>query len=201
MYSEPNAADNSNNLSGQPVDVDDVKAPTAPKDDIDLLTEWLNDGYRKGRVQFIEATNQAETLSTKTDIVRLGFISLRFRQELDPWVAKVISIIDMAKSTELVQAYDELQRQAKENKLKKPPSDIVKAQANEIIAPLNRVYKELTDTQDLLNKTLSWCQSLQKIIASDEFGELYSAAHDVPEDFFKDSTKPSSLSDSVKRTR
>lgn len=180
------------------VEVEDVISPRPPEDDLDALANWIQGPYREKRKAFIEASRTAETLKDKGDIVRLGFLVVLFRSELDPWLAQVGYMIDNAKSTELSLAYQERQEEAEEKKLKRPSSDLVKAQADQLLAPLKRAQKELSFTQDLLSKTLSWCQSLQRLIAADEFGELYTGYNKVPEDFF---SEPPSLAENIKRTR
>lgn len=183
-----------NDKSGTPVEVD-FTAPKEPKDPVDSLIEWLEGDYKKNRADFIDNLRAAKSLKNRSDIIELGFMTVLFRTELDPWLSFVGELIDNSKADELSVAYQERQEEAEENKLKRPSAELVRAQAAQFIAPLKRVQKELQDTQDLLGKTLSWCQSLQKILQADEFGDLYTAKENIPEKMFK---SPPNLGSNIK---
>lgn len=166
--------------SGDVVKVD-LNLPPKPTDPIDQLIDWLNGSYKTRRSDFIDSLKNARSLKNRSDIVELGFEAVLFRTELDPWLALVGELIDNAKADELSIAYQERQEEAEENKLKRPSAELVRAQAAQFVSPIKRVQKELQDTQDLLSKTLSWCQSLQKLLQADEFGDLYTATEQIPE--------------------
>lgn len=173
-----------NDKSGTPVEVNDLKTPKKPADPIEQLTKWLTESYQPKRAEFISNLKAARDLKNRADVVQLGFEVVILRTEIDPWLALVGELIDNSKADELSIAYQERQEEAEENKLKRPSAELVRAQAAQFLAPLKRTQKELSDTQDLLSKTLSWCQSLQKILQADEFGDLYISKESVPEKLF-----------------
>lgn len=163
------------------LEVDDLVIPPEPESPIDPLLAYLQGPYRQRRQEYREKMLTARSLQEKTAVIELGYQTLLFRSEIDTWLAYCGQLLDVARGEQLSVAHGSQPEAGK-----KHSTEYLKAQAGIFIAPLKRAYGELKDTQDLLNKTLSWCQSQQKFIASEEYGELFSANNQIPEELFTD---------------
>jgi hypothetical protein len=163
------------------LEVDDLVIPPEPESPLDPLLDYLQGPYRQRRQEYREKMLTARSLQEKTAVIELGYQTLLFRSEIDTWLAYCGQLLDVARGEQLSVAHGSQPEEGK-----KHSTEYLKAQAGIFIAPLKRAYGELKDTQDLLNKTLSWCQSQQKFIASEEYGELFSANNQIPEELFSD---------------
>lgn len=163
------------------VEVDDLTIPPEPPSALDPLLNYLQGPYQHRRRQYRQQLQAARGLQEKTAVIDLGYQTLLFRSEIDTWLAYCGQLLDVARGEQLSVAHG-----AQPEEGKKHSTEYLKAQAGIFIAPLKRAYSELKDTQDLLNKTLSWCQSQQKIIAAEEYGDIFSANNEIPEELFSD---------------
>jgi len=173
-------------MQGQLVNVDDVGVPARPHDELEDLIAYLDGEYGERRRQLTEAMQTARSLKHKQDVIQLGYDALLFRMELDPWLAFAGQLLDQERGNQLSYAHGERSAEAKEQGSRRPDATVVRSQADQITAPLKRAYTELKDTQDLIGRIVSWCQSQQKILAGEEYGELFSSSNQVPEQMFSD---------------
>jgi hypothetical protein len=163
------------------VEVDDLTIPPEPESPLDPLLAYLQGPYRQRREAYRQQLQAARSWSEKTAIIDLGYQTLLFRSEIDTWLAYCGQLLDVSRGEQLSIAHG-----AQPEEGKKHSTEYLKAQAGIFIAPLKRAHAELKDTQDLLNKTLSWCQTQQKILVADEYGDLFAADNQVPEELFSD---------------
>lgn len=160
-------------------ETDNFMVPPAPASDTDRLIRYLDSKYRerKNRIRTLMAETRA--LDDRTSAVKLGIECLLFRSELDEWIALGSKIYDNEYGDQLSIAHNSRDRSET-----KQPLEMLKAQANVHIAPMKGALSEMRDTQDLLNKTVSWCQTLQKTFSADEYAESFQHQNDIPDEFF-----------------
>ena len=46
----------------------------------------------------------------------------------------------------------------------------------------------VVDRRDFMEKVISWCQSQQKLLASEEYGEMFASNNDAPAELFQKDT-------------
>jgi hypothetical protein len=168
-------------VSGTPVVVDDVTPPRSPVSPVEALTAYLQGGYAGRRSELMVQLDSCRALRNKEDVIQLGYDALLFRFELDAWLAFAGQLLDEERGRQFDLAHAERLSEAQEDGRKRADATLVKCQAEQFIAPLKRAHKELADTQALLGQIVSWCQSQQKILAAEEYGDLFSANNEAPE--------------------
>lgn len=161
--------------SGQPVSVPDVTPPAEPASELDALIAYLEGPYPARKQSWRELAQQASQLKDRGSMIALGYECLLFRSELDPFLALATQLYEAEHGNQLTVTHDE-----RKSEQRRPTGEVLKAQARVFTAPLKRALKELTDMQDLLSKTLSWCQTQQKALSSEEYGELFSSSNQAP---------------------
>jgi hypothetical protein len=60
----------------------------------------------------------------------------------------------------------------------------VKTRAAQHVAPLKEAVTWLKDTRELMDMIVSWCQSLQRTTAADEYSETFANQNTVPAKLF-----------------
>jgi len=173
------------------IPVDDFDIPTAPAHGLDALIAYLGGPFIQSRAAIRDLMNESRGFRNKATVIQLGYEALLFRSELDGWLAYANQLLDAEKGEQLSVAHGSQPAEGR-----KASTEYLKAQAGIFIAPLKRAHQELKDTQDLLNKTISWCQTQQKTIATDEYGDLFAASNEVPEQMYSDAP---SAADSLKK--
>jgi hypothetical protein len=166
----------------------ELNVPAEPKNDLDSLIDYFQNTYPSKRQQLLESISKCKQFKDKLDVLTLGYESMEFRMELDSWLGLAGQILDQNKGDQLNIAHD----QRSEDK-RKASNEVVKAQAANLVAPLKRAHQELKDTQDLLNKMILFAQTQMRAFASDEYGDILSADHAVPEKMFFAPNTASSL--------
>jgi len=159
--------------------VADLIPPKEPSN-LDLLAEYLAGPYIERRTELRRLLDAGRGFRDKTAVVELGYFALIFRTELDPWLALSGEILDRERGNQLGVSH-------KTETDKRRPVDIVKSEAAIFIAPIKRAQEELRAMQDLLSKTISWCQSQQKTVFAEEYGDLFAANNSLPDLSFNDS--------------
>lgn len=169
----------------------DFQPPEPPKQNIDHLVEYLTDVYPDRKRAWMEMAKQARSLTVRSDMVNLAYECILFRAELDPWLALAGQIHDEIKGNQV-----DVTLKERANDKKRPTTEMMNATVGVHVAPIKRAVKELTDMQDLLSKTLSWCQSQQKSMAREEYGEVFQQDETAPEHLFQE---PPSVADDIPR--
>lgn len=159
-----------------PVSVLDVEPPDDPESELDALISYIQGPFSESRARWRQMVGEARQLKDRASMISLGYECLVFRSELDPWIALAGQLYDTERGNQLTVTNDAAE--------KRPTGEYLKAATAIFVAPLKRALNELESTQDLLTKTLSWCQTQQKAIAAEEYGELFSSSETVPGRFF-----------------
>jgi hypothetical protein len=186
--------------SGQPV-LTDFSAPKPPEDSLDALIDYLSADFPQRKAKLRKLLIEAQQLRHKEDVIKLGYEVILFRMELDEWVSFAGQLLDEEKANQLGIAHDEKAQEAKERGSTRPSSDLVKSQAGQFIAPLKRAHQELNETQKWMSNVLSWCQSQQKMMASEEYGDLFTASNASPDEVNAEIKHPPKVASSLKQMR
>lgn len=177
-----------NSRSGQPVLVSDVSLPTAEAQkslsDLDRLVEYINERFNERDRELINRQRQASQLKLKGDLIALGFDAIDFRRELSGWVALARRLRDEHLAEALDTSYDERTSQAQAQDLKRANAELVKSRAKADVAPLNETIERLEAARDEMIGIISWCQSLQRAVRDEEFGDVFAGANEAPESMF-----------------
>lgn len=183
----------STSAPGSPVFVDDVDLPADPEDELDALIGYIEGPFIQSRSAWRDLVKESRQLKDRASCLSLGYECVLFRSELDPWLALAGQLYETTRGNELTVANDE-----RKDEKRRVTGEYLKAHTAQFVAPLKRAMEELRDMQDLLSKTLSWCQTQQKSIAADEYGDLYAAYNEAPERLF---TAPPALGTALERVK
>jgi len=154
-----------------------LAVPPEPKDDLDALIEYLRDRFPQRKRQVTEMFAEGKRIADPTLVVRLAYEALLFRFELDEWLPFAKQLLDEKHGEQLQIAHTERTTEAQERTgSKRASADVVKGQAQQLVAPLQRAYDELRLTHDSLGKVLTWCQSQAKLLRSEEYEAMTQAA-------------------------
>lgn len=170
--------------SGEKVNVSDVSAPSAPTAAMEKLVAYLTTAFPARMELSRQLRAKAGGLTAKYEIVELGFESLDFKSELDGWLAFAERILDEQRGDQFDNAQAEKNGTAKAEGTRAPAAEIVKARANQHLAPIKEAVTVMKNARDTATNTLMWCQSLQKSIRDEEFGSLYEDGHEIPDRFW-----------------
>lgn len=165
--------------SGSLVDVDDVDLPSDPESELDALIAYIEGPFIESRKGWRDLVAESRQLKDRATCLSLGYECVLFRSELDPWLALAGQLYETTRGNELTVTNDE-----RKDEKRRVTGEYLKAHTASFVAPLKRAMQELGDMQDLLSKTLSWCQTQQKSIAAEEYGDLYAGYNEVPERLF-----------------
>lgn len=173
-------------MSGQPVEVPDVAPPSEPRTKLDELSDYLSDRYPKRKADVVQLMQRAKQLRDKGDVVLLGYEAMLFRIEVDEWYFFANQVLDELHGDQLDVARSEQSQANQERGSKRAPAaEILKARAAQFTAPLKRAVGELKSTREFMDKVLYWCQAQQKIIAAEEYGDLFSSRHEAPQELYE----------------
>jgi hypothetical protein len=185
-------------MNGQPVHVD-MAVPRRPPADLDRLIAFMSGDFPTRKDTVMQLIGQARSLRNKEDVVRLGYEVILFRMELDEWVAFTERLLDHELGNQLDNAHSERAEEARERGSTRPSAELVKSQARQYTAPLKEAATLLRSTRDWMSNILSWCQSQQRLIANEEYGDSFTAANDAPAELYHVPERPPSVSTALRR--
>jgi len=165
--------------SGGPVpQVSPAKPPTT---DFDRLLEYISERFPERDKELKELQRRARSLKLKGDVIDLGFAAIDFRRELSSWVAlsKRLQVEKFADAMDL--SHEERSLGAEAKQLKRPSAKLVETRAQAEVAPLVEVVERLSSSRDEMVSILSWCQSLQRALRDEEYGDILEAEIAPPE--------------------
>lgn len=154
-----------------------------PERDFDRLFAYITGRFSERDRQLVARARATSQLMHKSDLVALGFEALDFRRELSGWIALTRRVRDEMYADAIDSSHGERLLQAKDSDLKRADSTLVKTRAAASIAPMSEALERLQEARVEMDRTLSWCQSLQRAIHDDEFGDLFEA-NDVPDELY-----------------
>jgi hypothetical protein len=169
--------------SGQPVIVD-LPEIRRPSGDLDRLIQYLEGPFLRRKEETYRLIALARSLTSKEDVVRLGYAIVLFRGELDEWVRLAEQLRDDEFSDQLDQAHGERSEEAAQQGSTRPSAKLVEQQAKKFTSPLRRAYGILSDTRDWLDRTLYFVGAQQRLIAAEEYGDVLSGRQAAPDDLF-----------------
>jgi hypothetical protein len=174
--------------SGQRVVVDDIDgAATRPqrKSELAQLTEYISTRFGQRDSELIARQREASKLKLKGDLITLGFDAIDFRRELSSWIALARRLRTYHMQDALNHAHTEQTYAANEQDLKRANAKLVEAQAKADIAPLEEAIERLEAARDEMVGIISWCQSLQRNLQNEEYGDLFESGNEVPTELFQ----------------
>jgi hypothetical protein len=169
--------------SGQSVDASVFVAKT-PESDLERLTAYILKRFPVRDQQLTAQTRAAAALKLKGDIITLGFEAIDFRRELSGWIALTTRVRDEMYADAIDSSHGERQAQAQAVDLKRADSTLVRTRAAATISPLNEALERLQESRTEMDKIVSWCQSLQRSVRDEEFGDLFESSSEVPEQIY-----------------
>lgn len=172
--------------------------PAVPVTDLDRLVDFMGKNFPERKNEIVQLISTAKSFKNKEDVVRLGYEVILFRMELDEWVAFAERLLEQELAEELDTAHTDRNARAKEDGTAKPTAELVKSQAKQRTAPLKEAAQVLKTTRDWMANVLTFCQSQQRFMAQDEYGDLFAASNDAPEEMYNP-VKPPSVSQALKR--
>jgi len=173
--------------SGSPVTVEDISPTlvTSPVSDIERLTDYISGRFIERNQETTQLLRTTATLKLKTDLIALGFQAIDFRREVSGWMALARRLRDEMLADAMDTSHEERSHAAEERDLKRPNAKLVETRAKADIAPLNEAIERLAETRDEMVSLISWCQSLQRAVRDEEFGDLLESSNEVPEEFYQ----------------
>lgn len=169
--------------SGQPVP--QSAPPPRPKSDFDLLLEYVTERFVKRDRELAELTRTARSLKLKGDVIELAFTAIDFRNELGGWVALARRLRDEAFADAMDTSHEERSDAASARDIKRPSAKLVESRAVAQVAAYNEVVERLSSRRDETVSILSWCQSLQRALRDEEYGDIMAAGMEVPEPLYQ----------------
>lgn len=164
--------------------VDDVAVFNKPETDLDRLVDYLDGPFQQRKGEIYRLVALARSLTSKEDVVRLGYTIVLFRGELDEWIRLAEQLRDDQFADQLDQAHGERSEEAREAGSTRPSAKLVEQQAKKFTSPLRRAYGVLSDTRDWLDRTLYFVGAQQRLIAAEEYGDVLSGRQQPPEELF-----------------
>lgn len=159
----------------EPVEVPDVSLPERPKNDLDVLREYLSGRYPEKKREIHDLLARSRNLLDKGTLVELVYETLLFRSELDEWISFSTQTLDEIHGDQLGVAHSEQASEARERGSSRPLSKVVEARADQFTAPLRRAVSELRSSREWIDKILFWAQAQPKFIRDEEYGSLLEA--------------------------
>ena len=126
----------------------------------------------------------AALIKDKGDLITLGFEAIHFRRELSGWIALTRRVRDEMYAEAIHSSHGERTHEAHENQLRRADSTLVKSRAASTIAPLSEALERLDEARNEMDKIISWCQSLQRAVSTEEYGGMFEVTNAVPEQLF-----------------
>lgn len=168
----------------KPVVVDDLPSVSAPETDLDRLVAYLDGPFQERKQEIYRLVGLARGLTSKEDVVRLGYGIVLFRGELDEWIRLAEQLRDDEFADQMDQAHGERAEEAREAGSSRPSAKLVEQQAKKFTSPLRRAYGVLSDTRDWLDRTLYFVGAQQRMLAAEEYGDILSGRQSPPDDLF-----------------
>lgn len=154
--------------------------PSAPKTDLDRLIEYVGERFPVRDKEVQEIAARAAGLRLKGDVIELAFVSMDFRHELSSWVALARRLREERLADAMDTSHEERSSAARQQQIRRPNAKLVESRAHSDVAPLTEVVERLSSARDEMVSVLSWCQSLQRALRDDEYGEVATGRMEVP---------------------
>jgi hypothetical protein len=189
----------------EPVIVEDINAPPAPASEIAVLVSYLEStesgGFTDRKQEIMSLASKARDISSKEDVIRLGYSLVIFRGELDEWIRFAELLHDRSYADQLDVVHGERTEEALEQGSSRASAKLIETQAKKQSAPLRQAWGLLKDTRDWLDRTLFWVGQQQKMMAADEYGDIATSRSEVPEEMYISPPKAPSPSELLKTIR
>jgi hypothetical protein len=144
----------------------------------------MNDRFAVRDHELMHLARTAASLKLKGDVVTLGFSAIDFRRELSGWIALARRIRDELYAEAIDSSHGERMEEAKANDLKRADSTLVKTRAASVVGPVSETVERLNEARSEMDTLVSWCQSLQRSISSEEYGSIFESSNVVPEELY-----------------
>jgi len=156
----------------------------SPTTDFDRLVEYIGERFPARDRELKELQQRARFLKLKGDVIGLAFAAIDFRRELSSWVALARRLRDEKFADAMDLSHEERSLGARAQQLKRPSAKLVETRAQAEVAPLAEVVERLSGSRDEMVSILSWCQSLQRALRDEEYGDILEAEMAPPEHLY-----------------
>lgn len=167
-------------MTNEAVEISDITAPSRPRSEIDRLADYLANGFIPRKQALVQLNARASQLKLKGELNELGFAALAFIGEVDDWLPVAERLLDQELANELDDARSEYSADGG-----KALAEQVRQRARQNTAPLKEAVATLRNAQKWGQSIVSFCQSTQRTISTEEFGELFASTNEVPEKLFE----------------